>query len=90
MERILYCTLDGDMTERGHLKDVGIDKIILFKWIIETQDASYSGHRSVMSSCEHGNEFSSSIKEESVDELNDYWFGCPDINYQHYQLCYMK
>jgi hypothetical protein len=72
------------ITERDYLEDLGVDKIIVLKWFLETQTASCSGQRSVVSCCEHGNELSGSIKEkESLNELNDCWFAIPDIDYFH-------
>jgi hypothetical protein len=52
---------------RDHLKGLVKDGRIVFKWILENRmicglDSSDLGYETVLSSCEHGNEPSDSIK----------------------------
>jgi hypothetical protein len=79
--RTVYNILNGEHDGQRPLGRPYIDRSIVLKWILETQDVSNSGQRSVVSSWEHGNEHSDSIKDkESLDQLNDYWFSSTDTN----------
>jgi hypothetical protein len=60
--------MEGNLGERDHLKDLGIDGTIIFKWILKVRDGRacagliWFGVRACGSPCDHGNEPLSFIK----------------------------
>ena len=58
----------GDLIERDHLEDLGVDGRITLKWIFRNwmegcrMDLSGLGQEQVAGCCEGGDEFSASVK----------------------------
>ena len=66
--RVVYRVLEGNLREKGHLGDPGVNGRIILRWIFRKWDVGHGMNRSgarygqVVGTCECGNEPSGSIQ----------------------------